>query len=338
MNAKIISEFSTLIDKAKSDRDKGWQHKVRNYKKVVSILKDSSIEIENTEGALSILREGGMKLVGEKPPTWKSKILVKIEKIITNGSLNIEVDEKTTIIKMLTSIPEIGESKALQLYESGIKKIEDLTPNLINRKQQIGLRHYQDLAEKIPRKEMDQWLKLLRKIVNNIGGVLTLELAGSYRRGLSVSGDIDCYISVESMSGNLMEKIESALIEGGYMDDQDVFSRGPKKLMGVARLDSDKKSRHLDIFIYTKREYPFAILYATGSAQFNVNMRNYALRNGYSLSDKALRYDSNDGDEVEVELIMKLLGKEYIETEEDVFLILGVNYVEPCDRSANIKF
>ena len=67
-------------------------------------------------------------------------------------------------------------------------------------------------------------------------------------------------------------------------------------------------------------------------------MRNYAIRNGYSLSDKALRYDSNEGDEIESSLIRELLGKDYIETEEDVFLFLGVEYVEPCDRSANIKF
>ena len=139
MNSKIVGEFKTLVDKAKVDRDKGWQHKVRNYNKVVGILKEAAREVDTTETALSILREGGMKLAGEKPPTWKSKILVKIEKIISEGSLNIAVDEKTSVIKLLTSIPEIGESKALQLYESGVRRIEDLTPQLINRKQQIGL-------------------------------------------------------------------------------------------------------------------------------------------------------------------------------------------------------
>ena len=36
--------------------------------------------------------------------------------------------------------------------------------------------------------------------------------------------------------------------------------------------------------IYTKKEnYPFALLYFTGSGQFNVEMRNHAISLGYYL-------------------------------------------------------
>ena len=46
--------------------------------------------------------------------------------------------------------------------------------------------------------------------------------------------------------------------------------------------------RHLDIVETTKEDYPFAILYFTGSGPFNVKMRKNALDQGYSINEYAM--------------------------------------------------
>ena len=45
---------------------------------------------------------------------------------------------------------------------------------------------------------------------------------------------------------------------------------------------------HLDIIETTKEDYPFALLYFTGSGPFNVKMRKQALSLGYSLNEYGL--------------------------------------------------
>ena len=66
-----------------------------------------------------------------------------------------------------------------------------------------------------------------------------------------------------------------------------VFSLGSTKFMGIGKIKDFY--RHIDIFYYSQKEYPFALLFATGSGQFNIEMRSYAVKHGYSLSDKELK-------------------------------------------------
>lgn len=344
MTSNIIKEFNLLIDKALSDKEKGWQFKVKNYRRVVCILKPfSEKEIKTTEEVLELLRKGGMQLPNETPPEWRSKILIKIDKILKEGSLNITLDEGTMVIKELTRVPGIGPSKAKKLYETGITSIEKLITSggeLINDKQKIGLRHYQDLGEKIPRDEMEIWETSLLELSKEVLGdnILNVCLAGSFRRGLPESGDIDCYLCVKKDTGVLGE-IYDTLLNDGYLIKEDIFSLGKKKMMAVSRLPflDNAKSRHLDVFVYPEKQFPFAILYATGSGEFNVKMRNVAIKQGYSLSDQGIKVGDNKGDNVGKEMIQSKIGKDKIETEEDIFRFLGMEYIEPKDRTPTVE-
>ena len=331
--SKIVTEFGQLIDQVRSLKPNGWSFKVRNYQKVIDSLKtlDSSV-IYTTGELLPVLRKGGMKLKDEIPEgPYTSQILIKIDKILKEGSLGLEMDEQTLCLKELLRIPEIGPSKAEKLYQEGIRCIDDLrkSNHLINRKQEIGLRHYKDLEKKIPRTEMDQWRDILDGIVENKE---SLELAGSYRRGKEESGDIDCYISVKQMEKGLMKTISKKLIEFGYLAENDIISCGSKKMMCVVRLCEDGIARHLDVFIYPSDEYAFALLFATGSGCFNIRMRNQALEKGYSLSDKGLRVGNNKGEWISQEKIDVKLGKAKISKEKDIFEFLDLEYVEPYAR------
>lgn len=352
--SNIIREFKELTKQAQSSKENGWRFKVNNYRKVTNILGSlelSGTDVENTEQALEMLRDGGMRFNGEKPPTWKSKILLKIEEIITHGFLKkaeeARNDPKNQALTLLTSIPEIGPSKAQDLYAAGITSIQQLldNPDLVNRKQQIGLRHYQDLSERIPRTEMDRWYQGLSHLV---GETLTeleieavnMELVGSYRRGTETSGDIDFYLALRDGEPleELMDHIKESLVGMGALDPDDIFSCGLHKLMCVAKLGPTEKARHLDVFIFHEHQYPFAIIYATGSGDFNVRFRNHALQIGWSLSDKAICAGEAGGEPPSESQLMEKIGKPMITSEEDIFRFLGVRYIAPKDRTPTVKF
>ncbi len=350
----IKREFSELMRQAQASKEKGWRFKVSNYRKVINILGDLELtgtDVTTTEEALYALRGGGMALKSEKPPNWKSKILLKIEEILQKGYLqkaeDSRNDPKTMALKALTSIPEIGPSKAAELYAAGLTSIDDLLakPELVNRKQQIGLRHYRDLAERIPREEMDRWMDGLRHIVGETlceMGIkpLSMDLVGSYRRGHQTSGDVDFYLSLEDDEclDGVMENISDSLVAMGGLQEQDIFSQGDHKLMCVARLGPNEKARHLDIFIFHRTQYPFAMMYATGSGEFNVRFRNHALGMGWSLSDKALCAGEAGGPPPTPEQLQERLGKKTISREKDIFKFLGLNYIKPAERTPTVTF
>jgi DNA polymerase/3'-5' exonuclease PolX len=88
------------------------------------------------------------------------------------------------------------------------------------------------------------------------------------------------------------------------------------------------KHRRVDLKVYPRSEWPFAILYFTGSKSFNRAMRLYANKKcGMRLSDKALQPCVSKGKE-------KVLSGPPIpcETEEDIFKALGLSYVPPTQR------
>ena len=74
--------------------------------------------------------------------------------------------------------------------------------------------------------------------------------------------------------------------------------------------------------MYTKpEEYPFAVLYFTGSKEFNVKMRADLLERGMTLNEHSLKYTETK----------KPVNHKFV-SEEDIFSYLGMEYVHPCDR------
>ena len=78
-------------------------------------------------------------------------------------------------------------------------------------------------------------------------------------------------------------------------------------------------NRRIDIKVYNKQEYPFAVMYFTGSRYFNRSLRLFAKKIGFHLSDK--------------ELINFRKGKRvYCKNEEEIFKVLGISYKTPKQR------
>jgi len=99
--------------------------------------------------------------------------------------------------------------------------------------------------------------------------------------------------------------------------------------MGVCKLPGTEgaRRRRLDLKVYHVSEYPYAVMYFTGSKNFNRAMRLYANHQGFSLSDHGLTR------------IVKV-GREKFATgapvacsnERDIFSALGLPYFAPQDR------
>ena len=343
----IINNFEILIKGLESSKETNWQFKKRAYNDVVKALKNTELVIDSTLKTLEVLNSSGLlkteKTYYTKNKEWKSETMKKIDYIIKNGNLvqadKYSEDPKVKAISELTRIPEIGPSAANKLYLKGIdsipKLIEEYSTNLklLNVKQAIGLRYYSDLEKRILRDEMEQWnlffQQLMEKTINEMKkkpNKLSIELVGSFRRKKESSGDIDVLISGDNkIQKELMESLINNLILSGVTNKESTFSFGSTKYMGVGKIKD--YFRHIDIFYYSNKEYPFALLFSTGSGNFNIEMRQHAIKKGYSLSEKELKYLS--GEIINKKEYFTIINKNYPETEEDIFKFLDYPFKLP---------
>lgn len=263
-----------------------------------------------------------VKGIGEK---IRNKVIELIETGKVQEAENANNDDNNQLVQELMKVHGIGPSKAKSLIEEhNIKSIEELEgkPNLLNDKQKIGLKYWRDFQLRIPRKEMDKHCEILTKSIQTIDPNFKFHVTGSYRRMEPTSGDIDVLITHQDDPANVEELFKSIIDkfkQDGYLTD--VFAEGGKKCLGVCKLKRHKTFRRIDLLYSNKKEYPFAILYFTGDAAFNVSMRQYCISKGLSLSEHGLK-DEHTGKFVD-------FGAK---TEKDIFDYLGLNYVEPKDR------
>tara|TARA_B110001450_G_scaffold42652_1_gene38922 strand:- start:36015 stop:38231 length:2217 start_codon:yes stop_codon:yes gene_type:complete len=340
---KILSK---LISKIISEKGANWTFKIKSYKQANEILKDNMV-LNSVEDYIKVLREGDMKLAGEenfkaKNGTWKSSILQKIDSILKTGQTDgislTEQDPRSLAIENLTKVPNIGPTTAAKIYDSEeittideLKYIYSINKEVLNDKQAIGLKHYDDLMRRIPRKEMDMWNEILISVfsetMSELGITGELILAGSYRRKTSDSGDIDALITTDVKNPRVMTTFYNNLVKQGIIEKTNVLAKGPTKIMAIASID--EYYRHLDIFYHPKETFPFAILFTTGSKEFNIKMRKFALEKGYSLNEQNLTKISPTGRKVSESEYTPVIGKNFPTSERDIFDFLEYPYISP---------
>ena len=243
------------------------------------------------------------------------KIMEKIFELYLTGKTsyieNIIKDDAEYHFKLeLLEIHGIGPKNAKKIIDAGIKTIADLKKNtkLLNNKQKIGLKYYDDLKLKIPLAEYKKHLLILKKDLKDI----TYDFTGSYRRGNKVMGDIDVLI-MENPKFKLNDYI-AKLHNSNYIIE--TLAQGNNKFMGIVQL-SGKPARRIDILVAPKNEYYYSLLYFTGSHIFNIGMRHYAkTKFDLSLSEHGF------------------LGKKIeANSEEDIFNYLKLKYIKPIERN-----
>lgn len=308
------ADFINVLDQLQSHYQvKGIFMKARAYEKA----RDSIILHNQDITELSQLND--------IPNVGKSTI-GKLKEWLETGKVAVLEQAKNDPEIMFSNVYGIGPKKAKELVKThGVTTIEELRKQqdtLLNDVQKKGLAYYEDILKRIPREEIvlyeAKMLELFDKVKNEKS---TLNIVGSYRRGKLNSGDIDVIICDEKDDNKVFNDFLDLMIKEKLLIE--VLSRGNIKSLGVSKL-GNRPARRIDFMFTPRKENAFAILYFTGSKEFNTAMRSQALKMGYSLNEHGL-YKMNN--KKKGEKLTKLFS-----TEKDVFDFLDIEYTEPEDR------
>lgn len=257
-------------------------------------------------------------------PTIGATIYDKLEEFAKTGKIALLEKYKNDPIIVFTNVYGIGPKKADELVKThNIRSIEELRERqdiVLNNIQRIGLKYYEDILERIPRNEISKYdcefMKVFKKESQTINTYY--EIVGSYRRGAIHSGDIDVIITSDDRS--VFQRVIDTLISKNMIIE--VLSRGDTKCLVVAKLTPRSKARRVDFMFTTREEYPFAILYFTGSKDFNTAMRGHALKMGLSMNEHGFTKKDTQ---------QKIVYDDIL-SEKDIFDKLNLVYVPPEKR------
>ena len=253
-----------------------------------------------------------------------STILEKLETFDKTGTLPIIEQERGKPENILSDVYGIGPKKAVELVQMGITSISQLRERqdeVLNKVQKAGLKYYEDIMERIPRSEIDEYMGVFQKTFDSVSETGDrYEIVGSYRRGAAASGDIDVILT--STRPVFFDKWIDTLLSTGIIVE--VLSRGKTKCLVITKMDAKSKARRVDFLYTSPEEYPFAVLYFTGSKGFNAAMRGHALKLDWSLNEHGFSKVVDKKKEEKV-----LLN---IVDERGIFDVLKLEYKEPSER------
>ena len=308
LNEKLIALLDKLHDVMMK---KGEPMRARAYKKAQETIYNINEDITD------------LKQLKDKPYIGKV-IMEKFETYLKDGKLKLIEDFENKPENILSDVYGIGPKKAQDLVKQGvdsIRKLKNRQDELLNDKQKIGLKYYEDILKRIPRDEIKLYEKVFDKSYRKVANKETkFEIVGSYRRGAADSGDIDVILTSDSV--NIFNLFLDDLIKNNIIIE--VLSRGSHKSLVITKLDNNSVARRVDFLFTTKKEYPFAVLYFTGSKSFNTVMRGYALKKGLSLNEHGFHKKIGGKKEEKMDLD--------INDEIDIFEYLNLEYKTPQER------
>ncbi len=249
-----------------------------------------------------------------------------IQEFLQNGKVKIYEDLKKSLpvgLLDLLNIPSVGPKTVKLLYERiKVKNISDLekaikTNKLIglpgikektidNIKKGIGIlsRSRGRLPLSFARSLADEFIDKLKKLPE----VEKISPAGSLRRQKESIGDIDILIASHQPAAIMNAFVKLPLVK-------DISVQGPTKASVRTKNDTQ-----VDCRVVENKSYGAALVYFTGSKNFNIKLRKLAIKAGFKVNEYGIY--KND---------KFLCGR----TEEEVFKKLGMSYVEPELREDN---
>jgi DNA polymerase (family 10) len=307
--AKILAEFADLMA-IKGEND----FKIRAYTNAARKIESYSDNIQKL-AAEDKLKD--IKGIG-------SGIAESINELLENDLIEemeaIKAELPPGVIEM-TDIQGLGPKTAHRFYYE--LEIEDLTgleealkAGKVQKLKGFGKKSEEKLLKALKNHEkyvdkiiLAKAIKTAREIIETIKTevepelVEEIEICGSSRRAKELTGDLDILIATSSPK-------ELSKIIKNLDFSAEVIGAGDTKVS--IRTDQGVQT---DFRLVSSEEFPSALHYFTGSQAHNVRMRQLAKDHNLKLSEYGLFKE--DG------------SKEKIESEADIFKILGLDYIIP---------
>jgi DNA polymerase (family 10) len=240
---------------------------------------------------------------------WKPQAYRKAAKAIEGLKKDVAVIYKEGGLKALDDIPAVGKNISAKIEEflrtgkiAAYEKLKKEAPEDVKKTKT-------HLVGRIPLKKAEQTAKKMITVLKKLKQVKQISVAGSLRRRKPEIGDIDIMVCADEKDS------ESVTVAFAKMKGiKRVLAEGPKKASII--LDSGIQ---VDLRVFPEESWGAGLMYFTGSKNYNIAMRKFAIKKGFKLNEYGL-YRKTDG--------QLIAGK----TEDDIFRALGLEYREPEDR------
>ena len=326
----VLDNFRQLIKQIKIDIDNTTgKEQLKNMYRLKSIDLARKI-IEKIPNKIINLKELE-QIKGIGPGTIK-----RIEEIMKTGKLSeikiTKIDE--AFLKIMEELEEsygIGKKTAYDLFKKhNIKSMEELKNKVESGEIEVndiikkGLKYVGKINTNIPHDEITEIYDFLMNNLFKIQVELFGVVCGSYRREKKTSGDVDFIVTHPKFKTKkdldkyiqLFEKFLLRLKNEGFMIEFLTGAKVETKFMGIFKWKNI--IGRIDIRFIPYESYYYALLYFTGSKDFNTNMRLVAISHGFKLNEYGLYDKSNKSFKVE--------------SEKDIFDLLEMEYVQPYLR------
>ncbi|XP_063963556.1 DNA polymerase lambda-like [Lytechinus pictus] len=183
-NEHITEKLEVLMKAYENTKDR-WR--ALGYKKAISALKNYGKDVTTWEEASAI-------------PGIGTKMADKILEIIESGHLR-KIDhvckgEDMEAIDLFNNVWGAGPTVAREWVQQGFRTLEDLREKAkLSKQQQIGLKHYHEFLERMPREEAGEIERTVRETAESLFPGMLAVVCGSYRRGKQTCGDVDVLIT-----------------------------------------------------------------------------------------------------------------------------------------------
>ena len=263
-------------------------------------------------------KEGKLR---EIPGVGKA-IAEKIDELLTTGKLEFLENLKKEVPDELASwlaVPSLGPKKVAMIWKTlNITALADLEtaakegklrtlPGMGVKSENAILEGIASLARRSGRIPLGRAYPLAQEIIQTlkgVKGVVEAESAGSLRRMRSTVGDLDILVAA---------KDSSAVMEAF------VNLPGVSRVLGKGETKSSIEFTdgvRAQVWVHLPEKFGTALQYATGSKEHNVQLRQFALDKGLSLSEHSFTKVKG--------------GKEiFCATEEEVYETLGLPWIPP---------
>lgn len=305
----------------------GDEWRIRAYRKAIATLRNHPTKVCTREEALAL-------------PNVGDRLATKIEEIaFTNRLRRLDsalAEPQDQILQTFMKVYGAGFVHASQWVRQGFTTLDELLEKAdLTENQKIGIDHFEDFQERIPRAEVTQHGDIVRQAVHKLDPAFQITIGGSYRRGAKDSGDIDFIITrpetgIDHIRAVVVEQLVPALFSQGFLKASLAATSGDgSKWHGACCLPGSKTWRRIDFLLVPWAEMGAALIYFTGNDIFNRSLRLLASTKGFRLNQRGLYKDVIRGKKRERVTEGTLVeGRD----ERRIFEILGVPWRPPEHR------